>query len=602
MPIDSSTRQWLARQLNRNKLMISKAISNHWLLNYQSKDGPADLMAAVIVTIMLIPQSLAYALLAGLPPQAGLYASILPLGAYALFGSSRFLAVGPVAVVSLMTAAAVSQIAIPGTAEYWGASLVLAAASGLILLLMAILRLGWIANYLSHPVISGFITASAILIAVSQLKHLLGIQAQGHNLIDLGTDIFQNLETTNTYTLLLGTASLGVLFWTRKGLKTFLMTLQSPALLTDLLTKAGPVLVVVTTTLAVLFADLETKGVQIVGHIPQGLPALTLPNLNLQLWKELLPAAILISLIGFVESISVAQTLAAKRRQRITPDKELLGLGSANLASAISGGFPVTGGFSRSVVNFDAGARTPLAGILTAAAIALAAILLTPWFYHLPKATLAATIIVAVVALIDLSALKRTWNYSRADFTAMAATILTVLLVGVEAGVITGVLLSILLFLRQTSKPHVAEVGLVPGTEHFRNVDRHRVETLETVINVRVDESLYFANTRFLEDLIYDKVLQQPQTKDVVLVCAAINHIDASALESLEELTRRLFDAGVQLHLSEVKGPVMDRLKQSAFLDNLTGKVFLSQFQAWQALKLKSENDRLPDNINSTAG
>ncbi|OMH32210.1 SulP family inorganic anion transporter [Motiliproteus sp. MSK22-1] len=582
--------------------MISKAISNHWLLNYQSKDGPADLMAAVIVTIMLIPQSLAYALLAGLPPQAGLYASILPLGAYALFGSSRFLAVGPVAVVSLMTAAAVSQIAIPGTAEYWGASLVLAAASGLILLLMAILRLGWIANYLSHPVISGFITASAILIAVSQLKHLLGIQAQGHNLIDLGTDIFQNLETTNTYTLLLGTASLGVLFWTRKGLKTFLMTLQSPALLTDLLTKAGPVLVVVTTTLAVLFADLETKGVQIVGHIPQGLPALTLPNLNLQLWKELLPAAILISLIGFVESISVAQTLAAKRRQRITPDKELLGLGSANLASAISGGFPVTGGFSRSVVNFDAGARTPLAGILTAAAIALAAILLTPWFYHLPKATLAATIIVAVVALIDLSALKRTWNYSRADFTAMAATILTVLLVGVEAGVITGVLLSILLFLRQTSKPHVAEVGLVPGTEHFRNVDRHRVETLETVINVRVDESLYFANTRFLEDLIYDKVLQQPQTKDVVLVCAAINHIDASALESLEELTRRLFDAGVQLHLSEVKGPVMDRLKQSAFLDNLTGKVFLSQFQAWQALKLKSENDRLPDNINSTAG
>ena len=584
MPISSSTRRWLTRKLTNSALD-----TDHWLLNYQRKDALADLLAAIIVTIMLIPQSLAYALLAGLPPQAGLYASILPLVAYALFGSSRFLAVGPVAVVSLMTAAAVSQIATPGTSEYWGAALVLAAASGLILLLMAMLRLGWIANYLSHPVISGFITASGILIAVSQLKHLLGIEAQGHNLIDLGTNILQNLEATNLYTLMLGLASLGVLFWARKGLKTLLVRLQLPTLLTDLLAKAGPVLVVVSTTLAVMFGGLESKGVQVVGHIPQGLPDLALPNLDPQLWKELLPAAVLISLIGFVESVSVAQTLAAKRRQRITANKELLGLGSANLVSAFSGGFPVTGGFSRSVVNFDAGARTPLAGIFTAAAIALGAVLLTPWFYYLPKATLAATIIVAVLALIDLSAIKRTWNYSRADFAAMAATILMVLLIGVEAGVITGVLLSIGLFLRQTSKPHVAEVGLVPDTEHFRNIDRHQVETLKTVINIRVDESLYFANARFLEDLIYDTVLQQSQIKHVVLVCAAINHIDASALESMEDLTRRLFDAGVKLHLSEVKGPVMDRLKNSSFLDNLTGEVFLSQFQAWQALKTQKQ-------------
>lgn len=555
-----------------------------WLRQYSRADAGADTLAAVIVTLMLIPQSLAYAMLAGLPPQAGLYASILPLIAYALFGSSRVLAVGPVAVVSLLTAAAVSKIAEPGSPEYITAAWVLAGASGLVLILMGVLRLGWIANYLSHPVISGFITASGILIAASQLKHILGVQVSGANLPQLVYELANQAGVVNLPTVAIGVLTLAFLFWVRSGLKPLLARFGVPAGLADALAKAGPVAAVALSVLAVAALDLQQRGVSIVGAIPQGLPPLTLPSLDLALWRELLPAAVLISVIGFVESVSVAQTLAAKRRQRIQPNAELKGLGAANLAAAFSGGFPVTGGFARSVVNFDAGARTPLAGVLTAGGILVTALFFTPLFYFLPQATLAATIIVAVLSLVDLEALRRTWRYSKADFTAMAATVVLVLAVGVEAGVLAGVGLSIALFLRQTSRPHIAVVGLVPGTEHFRNVQRHAVITSPKVLSVRVDESLYFANARYLQDCIYDAAVAQPATKHVVLMCTAINHIDASALEALEELGRRLSDAGVKLHLSEVKGPVLDQLKRSDFLEQLSGEVFLSQFQAIRAL------------------
>ncbi|MCW8883901.1 MAG: SulP family inorganic anion transporter, partial [Motiliproteus sp.] len=401
-------------------------------------------------------------------------------------------------------------------------------------------------------------------------------------------------------TLLLGAAALGLLIWSRGPFKVWLSRFNLPASVSDMLVKAGPVAAVVLTTLLVSVFGLDQRGVPVVGAIPQGLPQVTLPTFDPELWQSLLPAALLISLIGFVESISVAQTLAAKRRQRIAPNRELLGLGSANMAAAFSGGFPVTGGFSRSVVSFEAGARSPLAGVITAVGIALTAALLTPLFHFLPKATLAATIIVAVLTLVDLPALKRTWDYSRTDFTAMAATVLVVLLVGVEAGVMTGVVASILLFLWKTSRPHVAVVGQVPDTEHFRNVLRHEVITHPTVLSIRVDESLYFANARFLEDLIYDKVVQQPLVEHVVLMCPAINHIDASALESLEDLMHRLSDAGVKLHLSEVKGPVMDKLKRSPLLEHLSGQVFLSQYQALQTLQ--PELDAEPPAPLSKAG
>ena len=555
-----------------------------WGRNYRRDTFTSDMVAAVIVTIMLIPQSLAYALLAGLPAEMGLYASILPLVAYAIFGTSRALAVGPVAVVSLMTAAAIGKLGLASPAEYAAAAIVLAFLSGLVLLALGVFRLGFLANFLSHPVIAGFITASGILIATSQLKHVLGISASGQNLVEIVGSLLENIGQINLPTVVIGAASVAFLFWVRKGLKPLLRAAGMGPRLADLLAKAGPVAAVAVTTLATWAFGLHERGVAIVGTIPQGLPPLTLPRFDWELWSSLFGSAVLISIIGFVESVSVAQTLAAKRRQRIDPDQELIGLGASNIAASVSGGYPVTGGFARSVVNFDAGAETPAAGAFTAVGIALAALFLTPLLFFLPKATLAATIIVAVLSLVDFRILRHTWNYKRADFAAVSATIALTLIFGVETGVSAGVLLSILLYLYRSSRPHVAEVGLVPGTEHFRNIKRHRVRTVPSLVTLRIDENLYFANARFLEDYILNRVVEDRAVRDVVLMCSAVNEIDTSALESLEAINHRLREMGIRLHLSEVKGPVMDRLQRTDFLEHLTGQVFLSQYAAWRAL------------------
>ncbi|MFN2305927.1 MAG: sulfate permease [Paracoccaceae bacterium] len=555
-----------------------------WGRTYNRTALGNDAIAAVIVTIMLIPQSLAYAMLAGLPPEAGIYASIVPIMLYAVFGTSRALAVGPVAVVSLLTASAVGQVADQGTAGYAVAALTLAGMSGAFLVLLGVFRLGFLANFLSHPVISGFITASGILIAMSQLRHILGISGGGHNLIEMVQSLFANLGQINFSTVVIGVAATGFLFWVRKGLKPLLTKIGLPPLAVDIIAKAGPVAAVAVTTLAVWLLALDDRGVDIVGSVPQSLPPFTLPSVSLELLSALLVPAIMISIIGFVESISVAQTLAAKKRQRIDPDQELIGLGAANLGAAFTGGFPVTGGFSRSVVNYDAGAETPAAGAYTAIGLGVAAVALTPLVYYLPTATLAATIIVAVLSLVDFSILKKTWNYSKSDFAAVFVTILLTLGLGVEAGVATGVGLSILLHLYKTSRPHVAEVGRVPGSEHFRNINRHEVETDPTVLSLRVDESLYFANARFLEDLIQARVTDGCEIDHVVLMFSAVNAVDYSALESLEAINARLTDMGVGLHLSEVKGPVMDRLLKSHFIHQMNGQVFLSQHDAWASL------------------
>lgn len=556
-----------------------------WGKEYTRDTASSDILAAVIVTIMLIPQSLAYALLAGLPAEMGLYASILPLVAYAIFGTSRALAVGPVAVVSLMTAAAIGNLGLSDPAQIALAAGTLAFISGVMLLVLGVLRLGFLANFLSHPVIAGFITASGVLIAASQLKHIFGIDAHGHTLIMVVSSLLENLSQTSFITLVIGTSATAFLFWVRKGLKPRLLALGLKPRLADVLAKAGPVGAVAVTTLVTWLFGLQNAGVKIVGEVPTGLPPLTMPSLSPDLWNQLFLSAVLISIIGFVESVSVAQTLAAKKRQRIQPDQELIGLGASNVAAAVSGGYPVTGGFARSVVNFDAGAETPAAGAFTAIGIGIAALLLTPLLFFLPKATLAATIIVAVLGLVDFSILKKAWGYSKIDFAAVFATIALTLGFGVEIGVSSGVLISIGLHLYQTSRPHVAEVGLVPGTHHFRNIKRHKVETHPHLVTLRVDESLYFANARFLEDYVLGRVAGDAPIKHVVLMFPAVNEVDMSALETLEELNRRLSEMGIQMHLSEVKGPVMDRLQRSHFLDDLTGRVFLSQYDAWQALE-----------------
>ena len=566
-----------------------------WGSRYDRDKLSGDLVAAVIVTIMLIPQSLAYALLAGLPPEAGIYASILPIVLYAIFGTSRTLAVGPVAVVSLMTAAAIGKLGDQGIDQVT-AALTLAFLSGIFLLILGLFRLGFLANFLSHPVIAGFVTASGILIATSQLKYILGVRASGDTLIEMLHGLWSAIGTINGITVLLGASATAFLFWVRKGLKPLLLRIGLGNTLADMGSKAGPVLAVLVTTLVVWAFGLADRGVDIVGTVPRALPPLTVPAFQPGLLAAMIGPAILISVIGFVESISVAQTLAARRRQRIDPDQELIGLGAANLGAAFTGGFPVTGGFSRSVVNFDAGARTPAAGAYTAVGLAIAALMLTPAIYYLPKATLAATIIVAVLGLVDLSILKRSWVYSRADFAAVTATILLTLGLGVEIGVSAGVLISILIHLYKSSRPHMAVVGQVPGTEHYRNVNRHDVTLHDAILSVRVDESLYFANARNLEDRIYDMVAEREDLRHVILMCSAVNEIDMSALESLEAINRRLESRGITFHLSEVKGPVMDRLKKSHFLDDLTGRIFLTQHRAVQTLCSDAPGPSHPSN------
>lgn len=556
-----------------------------WLPRYRRQMLWYDGTAAVVVTLLLVPQALAYALLAGMPPETGLYASILPLVAYALFGTSRALAIGPFAVISMMTAAAVGQVATRGDLGYVTAAVALAGLSGVMLVAMGLLRLGFLVNFLSHPVITGFVSASGILIGASQLEHLLGIGAQGQTLIEIGLSLWKDLGEFHGLTFLIGSITLLFLLILRRYLRQALMALGLPFMSADLITKSGPVIAVAIMTAVSAYWRLDEQGVAVVGEIPAGLPVLALPALSWDLVFALWVPALVISIVGFVESVSMAQTLAARRRERIDPDQELIGLGSANLASALSGAFPVSASLSRSVVNSEAGALTPAAGLLTALGIVITALYLTSMFYYLPLAVLAATIIVAVISLIHLGAIVPTWRYSRFDGLTLVVTFVLTLLAGVTVGLLTGVGLSLLLYLYRTSRPHSALVGRVPGSEHFRNIDRHQVETDPFVAVLRVDESLYFANARFLEDTVARVIAEHQTLHHLVLMCPAVNHIDASALDSLEAIQERLREANVHLHLAEVKGPVMDRLRKTSFLNELNGQVFLSTYEAWTTLR-----------------
>ena len=555
-----------------------------WLRDYNTNTFKADMVAGVVVTMMLIPQSLAYALLAGLPAETGLYASIFPLIAYAVFGSSRALSVGPVAVVSLMTMVALSKIGEQGSVDYISAATALALLTGGFLLLMGTFRLGFIANFLSHTVVSGFITASGILIALSQLRHIVGISAHGDTAPEILRTLAANMTTINGTTAAIGLLVLVFLFWARSGVAPLLTQRGLTQNNAALIAKAAPVIGVVTTIFCVWYWRLDLQGVAIVGTIPTGLPRIAMPQISFALIEQLWLPALSIAIIGYVESVSVGKTLAAKKRTNIDTNQELFGLGAANVASAISGGFPVTGGLSRSVVNYDAGAVTQAASIYAAIGIAFASLYLTPALYFLPKATLAATIIVAVLSIVDLAIVRKTWTFSASDFRALMITILGTLLFGVEAGVLCGVLLSIGLYLYRTSIPHIAEVGLVEGTQHFRNIQRYRVTTNVHVLNLRVDESLFFANASFLETLIYNRIYANDKIAHVVLMCSAINEIDYSALEVLEMINERLRDQGICLHLSEVKGPVMDTLRYSGLTEMLSGNIYLTQFDAFQQL------------------
>ena len=556
-----------------------------WGRRYDKVKMTDDTIAAILVAIMLIPQSLAYALLAGLPVEMGLYASIFGLTVYALFGTSNTLSVGPVSVLSLMTAAALGSLSFSTSADYVAAALTLTLLSGVFLLLLGLLRLGFMANFISRPVISAFISAAAIIIGFSQLQHLLGITAGGKNLVELVISLAESVSETNFITMGMGIGAILFISWCKSGLKDLLLTFGVAKRVATTVGRSGPIMVAVILSVLAYQFRLDQMGVQLLGEVPTGLPGISVPNFSVELINSLIGPAILLSIIGFVESISVGQTLAARRRERIDLDQELVGLGAANIATSFTGGFPVSGGFSRSMVNFDAGAATPAAGLLTALLITIVTLFLTPILFWLPKVCLAAIILVAVYSLIDFSMLRKSWQYSKADFSAVFITLLLTLLIGVEIGIAAGVLASILIHLYKTSQPHVAVVGRVAGTEHFRNIKRHKVETFENLLSIRIDESLYFANTRYLEELIFELVAARPKLEHVVLMCTAVNEIDLSALETLEKINETLQELNIKLHLSEVKGPIMDKLSSTAFFKSLSGRNYLSQNQAVEDLK-----------------
>jgi len=566
-----------------------------WLRHYQAAWLTGDLTAGLIVTVMLIPQSLAYAMLAGLPPQVGLYASILPLVAYALLGSSMTLAVGPVAVVSLMTASALQPLAAAGSAEYAALAVQLALISGVMLLAFGALRLGFLAYLLSHPVISGFITGSAVLIAIGQLPYILGVSVPGTGMLDKLAGLAAAWPQAKLPTMVIGVATLVFLWLARRSMAPMLVRWGLSDSAAGLLAKLAPMLAVVLSTAVVANWQLDRSvGIAVVGVIPQGLPQLALVAPDADTLGLLWLPALLIALVGFVESVSVAQSLAHKRQQRIVPNRELLGLGAANVASALSGGYPVTGGFARSVVNFAAGAHTPLAGVVSALLMGLLIAALTGLFFYLPHAVLAATIIVAVIGLVDLDSLRRAWRYDRADALSLLGTALGVVLLGVEAGILTGVALSLGALVWRSSRPHMAVVGRVPGTEHFRNVLRHQVETVPGLLALRVDESLFFANATVVEDRIGDLLRADPQLRQVLLICSAVNQIDATALEVLTELERSLAARGIVFMLAEVKGPVMDRLRATDLGRRLDGRIFLSVHEAFVSAQRAADQGEQP--------
>lgn len=576
-----------------------------WLAHYERKHLPGDALAGVIVATLLVPQAMAYALLAGLPPQVGLYASLLPLAVYALLGSSRFLSVGPSALLSLLILTQVAALAEPGSPRYLAFAMATALLAGGMQIAMGAARLGVITNFLSQPVLSGFISAAALLIALSQAKHLLGVSLPPtRQLHELLGELARALPQTRWPTVAIGAASVLLLLAFQYLLPRVLARWKIlPAALAQSLPKSGPIVVVIVGTAVVAAFHLGADhGVNIVGEIPSGLPKFALPALAASEFLPLISLALTVSFIGYLENISVAKSLAAKRRQKVDSNQEFIALGAANLTAGVTGGYPVSGSFARSMVNFTAGANTGLASLITVAVVGLAALFLMPLFHHLPQAVLAAIIIIAVTGLMDFRMPRRLWRYNKADAAALIFTFVAVLVAGVTTGILVGVGSTILLYLWRTSRPHMAVVGRVGDTAHFLNVRRHDVKTLPHVLLLRIDESLYFANAKYIEDFVLGAAAERPRLRHLVLICNAINFIDASALETLTSLATRLHDAGIQLYLTEVKGPVMDRLARTEFLEQLgRERVFLTTQAAYEKLASASPHPRPTPSNQATA-
>ncbi len=545
-----------------------------WLKSYTRQEFNSDVFAGIITAILLVPQGIAYAILAGLPPQLGLYASILPPVLYALLGTSRTLSVGPVSIAAIMIASALTAPEISALGTPVQSALILSAESGIIMLLMALLRMGGLVNFISHPVLTGFTSGAALLIIGSQLPQLLGLKTPS-----CGVDVicyshyFSGLVPV---TLLIGLAAVGLLVFFGRPLVFILKNTGMQPYLITAISKCGPLLTIMLATLAVGYFDLTgQQNVAVVGQVPSGFPALNMDFSPIEKWYALLPYSGFIALIAYVESVAIAKVTANFRNEKIIPNQELIALGVANLAAAISGGMPVAGGFSRTMVNFAAGARTQMAMLIAAGLLALAVIFFSPLFENIPKAALAAIILVAIIPLVKLSDIAHTWRYDRGDGIAETATLLGVLVYGIEEGITLGIILTLISHLRKTSQPHIAVVGRIPGTEHYRNIKRHSVETWPHLLLLRVDESITFANINYIEEFINTELRRQPNLKHIVLIFTSISDIDTTALEVLENLNHTLQASKMTLHISEAKGPVLDKLEKTDFLRQLKpGKAF----------------------------
>ncbi|RWZ58013.1 solute carrier 26 family protein [Halobacillus fulvus] len=540
--------------------MLKKFLpKNHWLVNYQKHDLKNDFSAGLIVAIMLIPQGMAYSMLAGLPPVIGLYASTIPLIVYALLGSSRQLAVGPVAMVSLLILSGVSTLAEPGSSEYVSHVLLLSLMVGVIQLAMGLFRLGFIVNFLSHAVISGFTSAAALIIGFSQLKHLLGTDLEGgKNIFLIIADAVRKMGDINLVTLAIGLVSILILIMFKKKLPRF----------------PTPLLVVVGSTLIVYFFNLDNMGVSIIREVPGGLPQFSLPGFNMESIIALLPAALTISFVGFMESIAVAKKIASKEKYKINSNQELTSLGTANIAGSFFSASPVTGGFSRTAVNYQAGAKSGLSSLITAVLILITLLFLTDLFYFLPNAVLAAIIMVAVFGLIDIKEAVHLFKIKPSDGWVLIITFVATLVTGIESGILIGAGVSLLVFIWRSAYPHTAELGYLEDEDIFKNTQRYpNAKLYENTLIYRIDASLYFANLAFLEDRIRKEIDGKPNVNLVILDFSGVNAIDAVAIDELEKLIDEYAEAGVEFRLAQVKGPVLDLLNRAGWHTKYGDKV-----------------------------
>ena len=549
-----------------------------WGRTYGLPQFQADAVAGMVVLFITVPQVIAYAFLAGMPAEAGLYAAVFSLVGYSLFGSSRALAVGPTAIVGMMTLEAASAYAAPGSAEYTQLVVELCVVTGLILIGLRIINFGSVISFLSHAVVTGFISAAAILIISNQLPAMLGLPSSPDtSMLGVYTYLYAMAPTANVAVLAISAAAVILLLLCRTQLGPILHRAKLGGAVIESLVKSAPMYAVILGVLAVRLFNLEAEaGVPVVGDIPSTLPEVSLTLISLASIEKLAPSACLIALVIFMESTSIGTAIASKSRQKIDANQELAGLGAANLGASLVGGFPVAGSFARSIVNFSSGAVSPLASLITAVLVLLTILLFAPAFYALPKGVLAAIIIVSAWQLIDLNAIGKILSFNRTDTVTFSITFLAVLGFGVETGVLTGIVVSFILLIRSSSKPHIAVVGRVGDSEHFRNVNRFDVRTSPKVLALRIDESLYFVNTRYIEAFILNCLADSAEIEHVLLICTATNFVDTSGLEMLEELSVNLQEIGVTLHLAEVKSPVMDQLRATEFCQTMKGQIFFT--------------------------